>query len=86
MSTIFFGVDFLILFTERLQQLQESKQFLKKDIANNIEISVMAYYRYEKGERIPTADILCRLADFFDVSIDYLVGRTDNPNSHKATN
>ena len=38
-----------------------------------------AIQRYEYGERKPAYDVLIALADFFDVSIDYLVGRTDNP-------
>ena len=35
--------------------------------------------KYETGERLPPTDTLLRLADFFDVSIDYLLCRTDNP-------
>ena len=70
-------------FADRLKSLQESKKYLKKDIADAVGISTMAYYRYETGERLPTTDILIKLADFFNVSLDYLVGRSDNPNSHK---
>lgn len=69
------------LFTERLQSLQESKA-LKKDVCSAIGISIMAYYRYEKGEREPSMSTLIALADFFDVSLDYLVGRSDDPNLH----
>ncbi len=68
---------------ERLTELQSSNNQLKKDIAQNIGISKMAYYRYETGERKPTSDILIALADYFGVSIDYLVGRTDNPEINK---
>jgi len=39
--------------------------------------------RDEIGERRPTYDMLIKLADYFDVSLDYLVGRTDNPNVNK---
>ena len=42
-------------------------------------LSRVAYYRYEKGERDPAAPLLIALADYFDVSLDYLVGRSDNP-------
>lgn len=69
-------------FCERLQQLQSEYGLLKKDISQTIGISTMAYYRYETGERIPTADKLIALADIFDVSLDYLVGRSDNPSRH----
>lgn len=65
--------------SERLIQLQEERKFLKKDIANSVGLSIMGYYRYENGERVPNADILIKLADYFQVSLDYLVGRSDNP-------
>ena len=42
-------------------------------------MSSLGYQRYEYGERKPSFDMLIALADYFDVSIDYLVGRTDNP-------
>lgn len=69
--------------SDRLLHLQQERNVLKKDIATAIDVSIMGYYRYERGERQPTADTLVALADYFDVSLDYLVGRTDNPNSHK---
>lgn len=65
--------------SDRLIQLQEERNMTKKHIANAIGISVMAYYRYEHGERKPTSDILIALANHFCVSIDYLVGRNDDP-------
>lgn len=63
----------------RLMHLQEERNIPKKHIANAIGISVVAYYRYERGERKPTLDILIALANYFNVSIDYIVGRTNNP-------
>ena len=39
--------------------------------------------KYEKGERIPPTDTLMILADFFGVSMDYIMCRTDNPNVNK---
>lgn len=67
------------LFTERLTALQTSKNCLKKDVAQAVGLSIMGYYRYERGEREPSMSTLIALADYFDVSLDYLVGRTDNP-------
>ena len=46
-------------------------------------LSLRAYQYYERGQREPTASVLIALADYFDVSIDYLVGRTDNPKLYK---
>lgn len=65
--------------TERLQELKNVRGILQKDIAAGIDVPLRTYQRYEYGERQPTVDILIALADYFDVSLDYLVGRSDNP-------
>lgn len=65
--------------SERLVQLQSEKKLLKKDIAKAIGLSIMGYYRYETGERVPDANTLIKLADFYNVSLDYLTGRSDKP-------
>ena len=64
---------------ERLVYLKTSRNILQKDIANAIGLSLRAYQYYERGDCEPTASNLIALADYFNVSIDYLVGRTDNP-------
>lgn len=64
-------------FTERIQELQKTSGALKKDIAASAGLSIMGYYRYEQGERQPTLPVLIALADYFDVSLDYLCGRSD---------
>ena len=64
---------------DRLQQLKKNKNVLQKDISKAVGLSLRAYQRYEYGERQPTTDVLIALADYFDVSLDYLVGRSDNP-------
>ena len=68
---------------DRLQQLKKNKNVLQKDISKAVGLSLRAYQRYEYGERQPTTDVLIALADYFDVSLDYLVGRTDNPKINK---
>lgn len=64
---------------ERLVSLQKEKNLQKKDIAEAAGVSLMGYYRYEKGTRQPPADVVIKLADFFGVSADYLLGRSDKP-------
>lgn len=64
---------------ERLNELKLSKNVLQKDIASSVGLSLRSYQRYEYGEREPTSSVLIALADYFDVSLDYLVGRSDNP-------
>lgn len=75
----FIKVEFIVTFAERLTELQTNRHLSKKDIFTACKISRVAYYRYESGERMPTYEALLALADYFNVSIDYLVGRTDNP-------
>ena len=43
-----------------------------------IDISMSAYCNYEQGKREPTASVLVRMADYYDVSLDYLLGRSDD--------
>ena len=68
---------------ERLQQLKQEQNLRQKDIAEEVGIPLRTYQRYEYGERQPTADVLVALADYFNVSIDYIVGRTNNPNIYR---
>lgn len=67
-------------FKDRLTKLQTVQGKLKKDVAAAANLSLMGYYRYERGEREPSMSTLIALADYFNVSLDYLVGRSDNPN------
>ena len=53
------------------------------EVAAAAGLSLRTYQRYEYGQRQPTADVLVALANFYDVSIDYLVGRTNNPNMNR---
>jgi len=66
-------------FSERLKELRASKNAVRKDIADHLEITVRAYQHYETGTRFPDFKGINRLADYFDVSTDYLLGRSDNP-------
>ena len=72
------------VFSEKLKALKTQQQVRQKDIAAAIGVSLRAYQYYETDTKEPTMSNLIALADYFDVSLDYLVGRTDNPNSHKS--
>lgn len=65
--------------SERLNLLKCSNKILQKQVAEGAGIPLRTYQRYENGEREPSASILLAIANFFGVSIDYLLGRTDNP-------
>lgn len=79
---VFFKGD-TMTFSDRLIKLQKERKLDKKAIFTACNISRISYYRYESGERTPTYEALLALADYFNVSIDYLVGRTDNPEINK---
>lgn len=68
------------VFSERLINLKTKNNIMAKDVALNIGISKQAFSQYEKQQSAPSADILVSIAEYFDVSLDYLTGRTDNPN------
>lgn len=61
----------------RLRQLRLEKKIEAEKIAEKLNISTQYYYDLETGRRRLNADILLQLADFFDVSIDYILGRTE---------
>lgn len=64
---------------KRLVALREQQGLSREELAKRLNLSYWAIAKYETDERMPSSDILSRLADFFGVSIDYLVGRTDDP-------
>jgi len=66
-------------FSDRLLELRQSRNLSQKRIAQEIEVDVRAYQRYEYGEREPQISTFFRIADFYGVSLDYLAGRTDTP-------
>jgi len=61
---------------KRIRDLREDKDLSQKDIANFLNCSQVCYSYYEIGKRDIPTDVLCRLADFYDTSTDYLLGRT----------
>ena len=65
------------VFSERLAELRDSRNLSQKEVAREFGVVVRAYQRYEYGEREPQLSVLIRMADFYNVSLDYLVGRTD---------
>ena len=69
-------------FAERLKNLRTSRSLTQKQIYEAIGMSAIGYQRYEYGEREPAYQKLIALADYFDASLDYLVGRSDDPTRH----
>lgn len=64
-------------FQERLQYLRERRRISRRVLSELCGLHPDAVRRYERGECQPTKDALIAIADFFEVTIDYLVGRCD---------
>lgn len=65
------------MFGERLRQLRKEKGLTQADLAKLLGVSQQAIGNYESGVRQPDSGTMVKLADFFDTSVDYLLGRTD---------
>lgn len=66
-----------IIFQERLRACRKAKKKTQADAARDMGMTTRTYQRYENGEVEPTMTPLVKLADYYQVSLDYLTGRTD---------
>lgn len=64
-------------FATQLRKIRKERGLTQKQLAIEIGASERGIQQYELGERKPAYDVLIALADYFDVSLDYLVGRSD---------
>lgn len=64
--------------SERIQEQRKKAGKTQQEMADFLGVKIRVYQYYESGGRKPTLDNLIVLADFFDVSLDYLVGRSDH--------
>lgn len=62
---------------ERLLELRQERNMSQKTLIREMGIALNTYVRYERGEREPTASTLVQMADFYGVTLDYLVGRSE---------
>ncbi|GMA97214.1 helix-turn-helix transcriptional regulator [Pelosinus sp. IPA-1] len=67
------------LFIERLNLLMKETQTSKQALGNAIGVSRPAISQFASGSNLPSIEKLAAIADHFEVSIDYLVGRSDDP-------
>ena len=67
----------------RLKNLRQQKGITQLKLAMDLSMSQNSISRYETGEREADYKTLIAFADYFNVSIDYLLERTDNPNFYK---
>ena len=70
-------------FPERLRALRNQKNISQTELSYGINVTIKQIQRYEAGDSEPTLSKLVRITNYFKVSIDYLAGRTDNPEINK---
>ena len=66
-------------FGERLKTLRKVKKVTQREVAKTIDVTERNYQHYEANTQKPGFEKLIALADYFDVSLDYLVGRSEDP-------
>ena len=62
---------------KRLRDMREDKDLKQRELAEKVNVSQTTYSRYESGELDIHSAALIKLADFYNVSVDYILGRTD---------
>lgn len=68
-----------IVFSQRLGILRKSKNLSQLQLSEHVGVSFHQISKMEKAQRAASIEVMYALADFFDVSLDYLVGRSDDP-------
>lgn len=72
------------MYFRRIADTRIDRDFKQKEIAAELGLNVDVYRRYEKGQREIPVWALLRLADLYQTSVDYLLGRTDDPSPPRA--
>ena len=67
------------ILAKRMRILRKERHLRQEVVAEALGVSISAYRRYELKEREPNAPTIAAMADYFGVSADYLLGRTDEP-------
>lgn len=72
----------MVTFADRLREARNLRHVKQREMAEYLQIGLRSYQNYEGGQREPDFKTLVALADFLDVSTDYLLGRTDQQESY----
>lgn len=73
------------MFSKRLNQIRKSKNVTAQQMADHLHMGLRSYRNYESGDRYPSLEVLVAIADFLDVSIDYLLCRDQFLIDHDAS-
>ena len=69
----------MFIFADRLKICRKNISKTQRQVADDLGITQSAYQKYELRKNEPKMEMLNKIADYFDVSVDYLMGRSDNP-------
>ncbi len=69
------------MFAKRFKEARESMDLSQKDMAKILNVGPSTVSMWEQDRRTPDKEMLIKIANYFDISIDYLFGRTDDPNN-----
>ena len=72
------------MYFQRLEDIRSDKDLTQKEVAEILNMRPEVYRRYEKGIREIPVWALIKLADYYETSTDYILGRTDNPSKPNA--
>ncbi|MGN0529035.1 MAG: helix-turn-helix domain-containing protein [Eubacterium sp.] len=64
---------------KRIRELREDNDYKQTDLAKYLNCTQVSYSRYENGQREVPIETLIKLSDFYNVSIDYILEKSDNP-------
>lgn len=73
----------VIIMYQRIKDLREDADLTQKEVAQQLHCSQQAYSYYELGQRDIPTNVLIDLSNYYNVSIDYILGTTNNPNRLK---
>lgn len=73
----------IVLKYKRIRELREDNDFTQSEIGKKINVPQRTYAYYESGERMIPPHVLSALADFYKVSVDYILERTDKPETNR---
>ena len=74
------------ILSQRLRECRKEGRYTQREVSIYCDLTEKAYQNYELGTHEPKLSIIMRIAEFYKVSIDYLVGLTDDPTPYKRRN
>lgn len=73
------------LIGERLLNLRKERSYSREKLAELLSVGTNPIYQYETEKSDPSSEVITRMAKLFGVSVDYLVGLTDDPSPHVSS-